>query len=46
MAKISRAQLKQLIEAAIFVAEQPISQEQMQSTVLDGLVISKTEVFN
>ncbi len=42
MAKISRTQLKQLIEAAIFVAEQPISQEQMQSTVLDGLVISKT----
>lgn len=42
MAKISRAQLKQIIEAAIFVADQPINQEQMQSTVLDGLVVSKT----
>jgi segregation and condensation protein B len=42
MAKISRAQLKQLIEAAIFVADEPLSQEQIQITVLDGLAVSKT----
>ncbi|PKG97126.1 SMC-Scp complex subunit ScpB [Paraglaciecola sp. MB-3u-78] len=42
MAKISRAQLKQLVEAAIFVADQPLSQEQIQLTVLDGLAVSKT----
>jgi segregation and condensation protein B len=42
MAKISRAQLKQLVEAAIFVADQPLSQEQIQVTVLDGLTVSKT----
>jgi segregation and condensation protein B len=41
MAKISRAQLKQLVEAAIFVADQPLSQEQIQLTVLDGLAVSK-----
>jgi segregation and condensation protein B len=42
MAKISRAQLKQLVEAAIFVADQPLSQEQIQLTVLGGLAVSKT----
>ncbi|MFT7412498.1 MAG: segregation and condensation protein B [Paraglaciecola sp.] len=42
MAKISRTQLKQLVEAAIFVADQPLSQEQIQVTVLDGLTVSKT----
>ena len=42
MAKISRAQLKQLVEGAIFVADQPLSQEQIQLTVLEGLVVSKT----
>ncbi|MFT6989948.1 MAG: segregation and condensation protein B [Paraglaciecola sp.] len=42
MAKISRSQLKQLVEAAIFVADGPLSQEQMQTTVLDGLAVSKT----
>jgi segregation and condensation protein B len=42
MANISRAQLKQLVEAAIFVADQPLSQEQMLVTVLDGLAVSKT----
>lgn len=41
MAKISRVQLKQLVEAAIFVADQPISQEQLQQTVLEGLEVSK-----
>ena len=42
MANISRAQLKQLVEAAIFVADQPLSQEQIQLTVLDRLAVSKT----
>ena len=41
MSKISRAQLKQLVEGSIFVADQPLSQEQMQLTVLDGLAVSK-----
>jgi len=40
--KISRPQLKQLVEAAIFVADQPLNQEQIQLTVLDGLTVSKT----
>lgn len=42
MAKISRAQLKQLVEAAIFVADQPLTQEQLQASVLEGLAVSKT----
>jgi segregation and condensation protein B len=42
MANISRAQLKQLVEAAIFVADQPLSQEQIQLTVLNGLAVSRT----
>ncbi|WP_293750312.1 SMC-Scp complex subunit ScpB [uncultured Paraglaciecola sp.] len=42
MAKISRVQLKQLVEAAIFVADVPIAQDQLQQTVLDGLEVSKT----
>ena len=42
MANISRTQLKQLVEAAIFVAHAPLSQEQIQLTVLDGLAVSKT----
>jgi len=42
MAKISRVQLKQLVEAAIFVADEPIAQEQLQQTVLEGLEVSKT----
>lgn len=41
MAKISRIQLKQLVEASIFVSDQPISFEQLQLTVLDGLQVSK-----
>lgn len=41
MAKISAAQLKQLIEAAIFVADSPVSKDQMQATLLDGLNVSK-----
>ena len=42
MAKISRVQLKQLVEAAIFVADEPIAAEQLQLTVLEGLEVSKT----
>lgn len=42
MAKISRVQLKQLVEAAIFVADQALSVEQLQLTVLEGLGVSKT----
>ena len=42
MAKISRAQLKQLVEAAIFVADNPIPAEQLQLTILEGLEVSKT----
>jgi segregation and condensation protein B len=42
MAKISRAQLKQLVEAAIFVADEPLAQEQLQQSVLAGLEVSKT----
>ena len=32
--KISHEQLKQLIEAAIFVSDQPISRDRLKSTVL------------
>ncbi|WP_340680385.1 SMC-Scp complex subunit ScpB [Paraglaciecola sp.] len=42
MAKISRVQLKQLVEAAIFVADTPLTSEQLQLTVLEGLAVSKT----
>jgi segregation and condensation protein B len=41
MAKISKIQLKQLVEAAIFVADSPITTEQLQTSVLDGLNVSK-----
>ncbi len=41
MAKLAKAQLKQLVEAAIFVAEAPISKVQLQETVLDGLNVSQ-----
>ncbi|MDF2178773.1 SMC-Scp complex subunit ScpB [Aliiglaciecola sp. CAU 1673] len=40
MAKISDAQLKQLVEAAIFVAEGPLSEEKLQETVLLDLGVS------
>jgi segregation and condensation protein B len=49
MAKISKTQLKQLVEAAIFVADSPITTEQLQTSVLDGLNVSKNalnEVLN
>lgn len=40
MAKISDAQLKQLVEAAIFVADSALSKEHLQNTVLSGLDVS------
>ena len=40
MAKISVSQLKQLVEAAIFIADQPLSTEQLQESVLEGLEVS------
>ena len=36
MAKISPVQLKQLVEAAVFVSDAPVSQEQLQDTVLSA----------
>ena len=41
MAKISSLQLKQLIEAAVFVSDGPLSQQHLQDTVLSGLKVSK-----
>ncbi|ABG41335.1 condensin subunit ScpB [Paraglaciecola sp. T6c] len=41
MAKISSVQLKQLIEAAVFVSDAPVSQEHLQDTVLSGLKVTK-----
>ncbi|AEE23838.1 chromosome segregation and condensation protein, ScpB [Glaciecola sp. 4H-3-7+YE-5] len=41
MARISPVQLKQLVEAAVFVSDAPVSQEQLQDTVLSGLKVSK-----
>jgi segregation and condensation protein B len=43
MAKISTVQLKQLVEAAIFVADGPLSRDRLFATVLEGLdVTNKT----
>ncbi|MGI5309293.1 SMC-Scp complex subunit ScpB [Rheinheimera sp. WS51] len=39
--KINDAQLTQLIEAAIFSADKPLSAAQLQATVLEGLAVSK-----
>lgn len=44
MAKISNEQLKQLVEAAIFVADHPLSKEQLQATVLEGLNVSNKKL--
>ncbi len=44
MAKISAAQLKQLVEAAIFVADGPLTKEQLQNTVLQDLKVSKKQL--
>ena len=43
--KISHEQLKQLIEAAIFVSDQPISRERLKSTVLLDFAVS-TQALN
>ena len=40
MPTLSPVQLKQLVEAAIFVAEQAVSKQELQGTVLDGLGVS------
>lgn len=40
MAKITDLQLKQLVEAAIFVSDRPITTEHLQATVLEGLQVS------
>jgi segregation and condensation protein B len=45
MSKVNSQQLKQLIEAAIFVAEEPLSRERMQQTVLADFTVS-TKQFN
>ncbi len=42
--KISAAQLKQLVEAAIFVADEPLTKEQLQGTVLEGLKVNNTKL--
>lgn len=41
MAKIADIQLRQLVEAALFVADAPLSKERLQDTVLEGLGVSK-----
>lgn len=44
MSKISDKQLKQLIEAAIFVSEQPLNVERMRATVLAELDVSTRQL--
>ncbi|GAA0347320.1 SMC-Scp complex subunit ScpB [Bowmanella denitrificans] len=41
MARISDEQLKQLVEAAIFVADEPLSLERLQETVLLDIKVSQ-----
>ena len=43
-AKINDAQLLQLVEAAIFTAEKPLTAEDLQTTVLEGLNVSKSRL--
>ena len=40
MKKINTAQLKQLVEAAIFVADKPISRQQLKDTVLNEFTVA------
>ena len=42
--KIPKQQLKQLIEAAIFVADSPLTRDKLLDTVLSGLSVSKKAV--
>jgi segregation and condensation protein B len=44
MARIADEQLKQLVEAAIFVADEPLSKEKLQATVLSELNVSNKKL--
>jgi segregation and condensation protein B len=44
MSKISDSQLKQLLEAAIFVNDSPLSIDKMRSTILSDLDVSSAQV--
>jgi len=44
MPKISDGQLKQLVEAAIFVADTALDKEKLQNTVLQGLQVSQNRL--
>lgn len=44
MARIADVQLKQLVEAAIFVADTPLSKDKLQSSVLEGLQVSNNKL--
>ena len=44
MSKISDQQLKQLVEAAIFVSEQPLSVDRMRGTILSDLQVSTRQL--
>jgi len=40
MKKINTAQLKQLVEAAIFVADTPVTKQQLKETVLNEFTVA------
>ncbi len=40
MKKINTTQLKQLVEAAIFVADKPITKQELKETVLAGFSVA------
>lgn len=44
MARITDEQLKQIVEAAIFVADTPLSKDKLQVTVLEGLKVSNKKL--
>lgn len=44
MGKINSQQLKQLVEAAIFVADEPLSRDRMQQTILAEFSVSKKQL--
>jgi segregation and condensation protein B len=44
--KINDVQLLQLVEAAIFAADKPLSQAELQATVLDGFNVSNKRLAN
>lgn len=44
MAKINATQLKQLVEAAIFVADEPLSKARMQTTILVDFSVSTQQL--